>query len=285
MAYRSLAYRSLLGAIALTALSISSAGAQIFDYSKYPDLKGQWLPIGGPGRFDISKAWGPEQQAPLTPEYQTIFEANVADQEAGGQGWDRDWVCQSPGMPRVTNGYGQIEFVIAPGSIHILTQHIHDNRRIFTDGRDWPADLPHTFIGYSIGRWIDTNHDGHYDLLEVETRGFKGPRSYDTSGLPLHLDNQTIVKERIYADKADHEVAHDEVTVIDHALTRPWTVMKNYRRQADPQPYRREISCFENNDHVEIGKEPYMLSADRHLMPTKKDQPPPDLRYFKKTQK
>jgi hypothetical protein len=275
-------YRSLLGAVALTALSISSAGAQILDYSKYPNLKGQWLPIGGPGRFDISKAWGPEQEAPLTPEYQALFQANLADQAAGGQGWDRDWVCQSPGMPRVTNGYGQMEFVITPGSIHILTQHIHDNRRIFTDGRDWPADIPPTFVGYSIGRWIDTNYDGHYDLLEVETRGLKGPRSYDTSGLPLHLDNQTIVKERISVDKADHEVAHDEVTVIDHALTRPWTVMKNYHRAADPRPYWREISCFENNDHVEIGKEPYMLSADRYLMPTKKDQPPPDLKYFRK---
>ena len=171
------------------------------------------------------------------------------------------------------------------GSVHILTQHIHDNRRIFTDGRDWPANLPATFIGYSIGRWVDTNFDGHFDLLEVETRGLKGQRSYDTSGLPLHLDGQTIVKERIYVDKADPEVAHDEVTVIDHALTRPWTVMKNYRRVADPRPYWREISCFENNDHVEIGKEPYMLSADRYLMPTKKDQPPPDLRYFKQTQK
>jgi hypothetical protein len=185
----------------------------------------------------------------------------------------------------VTNGYGQIEFVIARGSVHILTQHIHDNRRIFTDGRDWPAELPHTFIGYSIGHWIDTNQDGHFDVLEIETRGFKGPRSYDTSGLPLHLDNQTIVKEHLYVDKADPEIAHDEVTVIDHALTRPWTVTKNYRRAQDPRPYWRETSCFENNDHVEIGKEPYMLSADRFLMPTKKDQPPPDLRYFKPAQK
>jgi len=267
------------------ALSLSSGRAEILDYSKYPDLKGQWLPIGGPGRFDISKGWGPEQEAPLTPEYQAIFQANLADQEAGGQGWDRDWVCQSPGMPRITNGYGQMEFVITPGGVHILTQHIHDNRRIFTDGRDWPADIPPTFVGYSIGTWLDTNHDGHYDLLEVETRGLKGPRSYDTSGLPLHLDNRTIVKESIYVDKADHEVAHDEVTVIDDALTRPWTVMKNYHRQKDPQPYWREVSCFENNDHVEIGKEPYMLGAGRYLMPTKKDQPPPDLRYFKQTQK
>jgi len=31
---------------------------------------------------------------------------------------------------------------------------------------------------------------------------------------------------------------------------------------------------------VQIGKENYMRSADGYLMPTKKDQPPPDLRYF-----
>jgi hypothetical protein len=34
-----------------------------------------------------------------------------------------------------------------------------------------------------------------------------------------------------------------------------------------------------------IGKENYFLSADGLLMPAKKDQPPPDLRYFKQTQK
>ena len=110
-------------------------------------------------------------------------------------------------MPRVTNGYGEIEFVVTPDTTHILVQHIHDNRRIFTDGRDWPAELEPTFLGYSIGKWIDTDGDGRYDVLEVETRGFRGPRAFDASGLPLHEDNQTIVKERIYLDKADPNVA------------------------------------------------------------------------------
>jgi hypothetical protein len=279
-------YRSLFAAMALGALSVSSAGAQVLDYSRYANLKGQWLPIGGPGRYDIAKYWGPGQEAPLTREYQALFEANLADQAAGGQGNDRDFVCQSPGMPRVTNGYGETEFVITPDTTYVMTQHIHDNRRIFTDGRDWPANLEPAFLGYSIGRWIDTNQDGHFDLLEVETRGpFKGPRSYDTSGIPLHQDNQTIVKERIYLDKSDPDVAHNEVTVIDHALTRPWTVTKNYHRVSGSQPFWHEINCAENNNHLEISKEPYMLSADGHLMPTKKDQPPPDLRYFKRTQK
>jgi hypothetical protein len=36
---------------------------------------------------------------------------------------------------------------------------------------------------------------------------------------------------------------------------------------------------------VVIGKENYFLPGDVFLMPTKKDQPPLDLRYFKQTRK
>jgi hypothetical protein len=279
-------YRSLLAAIALAALCAQDVRAQILDYSKYPNLHGQWGPIGGPGRYDIGKPWGPGQEAPLTREYQALFEENLKDQASGGQGWDRDYVCQSPGMPRVTNGYGQLEFVITPTTVHFMTQHIHDNRRIFTDGRDWPTNLEPAYLGYSIGKWIDTTGSGRYDRLDVETRGpFRGPRAYDTSGIPLHRDNETIVKEKIFVDPADPDVLHDEVTVIDNALTRPWVVMKNYRRVADPQPYWREVNCMDNNNHVEIGQQNYMLSADGLLMPTKKDQPAPDLRYFNQSRK
>ena len=274
--------RTLIGAVAMAAvLGAGATPAQAFDDTKYPDLKGQWRPIGGPMRFDTLKAWGQGQGAPLNAKYQAIFEANLEDQAAGGQGTTPTFTCISPGMPRVTNGYGQIEIVITPQTTHILVQHIHDNRRIFTDGRDWPAVIEPTLIGYSIGKWVDTTGGGRYDALEVETRGFKGPRAFDSSGIPLDGDNQTIVKERIHLDAADRNVYHDEVTVIDHALTRPWTVDKRYRRENTAQPYWREVSCSENNNHLEIAKQPYMLSADGFLMPTKKDQPPPDLRYFK----
>ena len=69
-------------------------------------------------------------------------------------------------------------------------------------------------------------------------------------------------------------------------VTRPWTVVKNYRRVAAKGPiWWREDICAENNVHVVIGQEDYFLSADGLLMPTRKDQPPPDLRYFKPTAK
>lgn len=216
----------------------------------------------------------------MTAEYQARFEANLADQAAGGQGIGETYACVSPGMPRVTNAYGQTEFVITPSTTHILVENIRDSRRIFTDGRDWPAQIQPSMLGYSIGKWIDTDNDGKFDVLEVETRAFMGPRAYDASGIPLHDDNQTIVKERLYIDKNDPNTLVDEVTVFDNALTQPWSVRKSYRRQSDPQPVWTEAVCGEGNNHVQIGNQNYMISGDGHLMPTKKGQQPPDLRYF-----
>src|SRR5260370_38974902 len=118
--------RSLIGAVALAAALLTTVvGARAFDDAKYPDLKGQWRAIGGPMRYDGSKPWGPGQEAPLTAEYQALFEANLADQAAGGQGLDRDYVCSSPGMPRATNGYGQMEIVVPPDTTHGLIQQLH----------------------------------------------------------------------------------------------------------------------------------------------------------------
>ncbi len=287
-------YRSSIGAVALAVslgvtLGATVGGALAFDESKYPDWKGAWRRVAVPGvvgqpSYDPTKRGGRAQEAPLTPEYQAIFEANLKDQAAGGQGTDPTYTCLSPGMPRVMTTFAPFEIVVTPQMTNFLIQHIHDSRRIFTDGRDWPKKIVPTFVGYSIGRWIDMDGDGRYDMLEIETRGLKGPRSYDPAGLPFHSDNQSIFKERVYSDKADPNLLHDEITTIDNALTRPWTVTKTYSRLQIKQPEWVEEVCAEGNGDVEIGKEGYFLSGDGHLMPTKKDQAPPDLRYFKLTE-
>jgi hypothetical protein len=285
-------YRSLLGAIALAALSVSIANAEILDYSKYPNLKGQWsrfIVPGLPGQpsFDQTKTWGFGQEAPLTPEYKAVLEASLADQAKGGQGNFTDGSrCLAYGMPLMMAAFYPQEYVITPETTYILINNADHGRRIYTDGRDWPKEIEATYQGYSIGKWLDEDGDGRYDILEVETRGpFKGPRVYDATGLPLHRDNQSIFKERIYLDRADPNILHDEITVIDRALTRPWTVDKRYIRNADPQPVWLEYVCNENNAQISVGKDNYYLSADGFLMPARKDQPPPDLRYFKQTQK
>jgi hypothetical protein len=289
-----MALRHLSCAAALAATLLTSAGALAFDEQKYPDLKGEWRRVAVPPgpilgvQFDPHKPAGLGQQAPLTPEYQVIFEANLAEQAQGGQAGDPTYRCLSPGMPRVMGPYGEMEIVVLPDTTYILIDHIHDSRRIYTDGRDFPAKMADDpqFTGYSIGRWIDEDGDGRYDTLIVETRGLKGPRTYEMTGLPMHQDNQTIISERIYLDKNDPNMLHDQITTIDHALTRPWIVTKDYRRTPTKAPiWWEESVCAENNVHVTIGDEVYFLSGDGLLMPSKKDQPAPDLRYFKQSRK
>src|SRR6202163_4563411 len=258
--------RKLIGPITVVGALTMAGGVCAAESARYPNWKGAWeryVPPGsvvspsglrtpgGQPSFDQTKPWGRGQQAPLTPEYQKVLEDSIADQASGGQGNNFDRArCLPTGMPHMMT-FGPLEFVVTPDTTYILigTQA----RRIFTDGREWPKEIEPSYAGYSIGKWIDENGDGLYDVLEVETRGFKGPRVYDASGLPLHFDNESVFKERIYLDKTDPKIIHDQVTVIDHALTRPWTVDKRYVHASNPHPDWREGSCVEGSGLVALG--------------------------------
>jgi hypothetical protein len=277
-------FRSSMGAIALTAAALLTlSGAAAFDETKYPDWSGQWKRAPGTvNSWDETKRPGSPQRPPLTPEYQAIWEASMADQAAGGQGLDTRVTCVSNGMPRLMTILRTMGFVVTPEITYVMFEN-NLPRWIYTDGRRFSEEEEATYAGYSIGKWLDTDHDGRFDTLEVETRNFKGPRNYEPSGLPLHADNQSVIKERLFLDATNRDILHNEITVIDHALTRPWTVMKNYHRVRKVEWH--EDLCSESNNHVVIGKENYFLSGDGFLMPAKKDQAPPDLRYFKPMKK
>jgi len=269
---------NLFASLAIAAAALTATAAHAQDLSKYPDWSGQWKkPAGVGNNFDFGKPAGRGQQAPLTPEYQAIFDANSADRAEGGLGGDPTGLCLPHGMPRMMIAVYPIELIVTPATVYILTDYT-THRRIFTDGRPWPKEILPSFNGYSIGRWSDTDGDGVYDLLEVETRGFKAPRTFEGSGLPLHDDGQTVIKERLQLDPANKDILRNETTVIDNALTRPWTVTRSYRR--DRNPTWDFVDCAEHNPHVRVGKESYMVSADGYLMPTKVGQAPPDPRYF-----
>src|SRR5437016_14575322 len=278
-----MSYRSSICAVALaTALLATPSAAQVVDFGKYPDLKGQWVRTPGTPNNWIQLGGPP----PLTPEYKKIWDDITADLQAGGPGNWPSTFCIPAGMPAMMSFYDPGEIIVMPEITYILISHNDDSyRRIYTDGRDWPAEAELTFAGYSIGKWIDEDGDGKYDVLEVETRFLKNPRGYDISGIPFHSDNKAIIKERIYLDKADRNVLYDEITVIDNAMTRPYSKTQKALRNPNPRPVWHSDVCSENNTHIRIGQENYYLSADGYLMPAKKDQPPPDLRYFKQTSK
>jgi hypothetical protein len=280
--------RGAVATILLTAMAffVSAVAARAFDDAKYPPLDGQWTRAVVPGEaglpsFDPAKPPGRGQQAPLTPEYQAKFEATLAEHAASGLGDVVSTTCLAPGMPMMMQAYEPMQITVLPETTYILIDHVHEaHRRIFTDGRDWPKRVEPTFAGYSIGQWIDEDGDGRYDVLEAETRYFKGPRVYDSSGIPLHEDDESVIKERIFLDKADRNLLHDQITVADRALTRPWTVMKNYRRNLDQFAEWPEYICNDQIPFVRIGDETYKLSPDGYLMPTRANQPPPATTYF-----
>ena len=269
-----------LKALVATVLTLSPLGAAAQDMTKYPDWSGQWMkPTGiGNGQWDITKPNGRGQEPPLTAEYRTIYEGRLAERASGGIGGDPTAQCIPHGMPRMMIGVYPMELVVTPKATYMLSDY-NEPRRIFTDGRDWPSSVEPTFNGYSIGRWIDATGEGRFNLLEVETRSFRNPRTFEGSGIPLHEDGESIIKERFFLDQADKNLLHIDITTIDHALTRPWSVSRPYRRE--PNPIWLFVDCSEDNRHVWVGKDSYFVSGDGYLMPTKKGQAPPDLRYFK----
>jgi hypothetical protein len=271
-------------ALVVTALAvIMSAGASAAIAAEtYPDFESQWRSAERGDSWDPKKPPGLAQQAPLTPEYQAVFEASLRDQAAGGRGNNYQSSCVLDGMPRMMSLTAPIEILIQPHLTFFIFQEAFA-RRIHTDGAAMPAAEPPSFQGYSIGKWVDEDGDGRYDVFEVETRNFKGPRAMDSTGLPLHKDNQTVVKERLYLDKNDKDLLRNDITTIDHAFTRPWTVTKTYIRERNPR--WAEYNCQPPPGAVFIGLDEYRLSPEGKLRPLYEGQQPPDLRYFKPAQK
>ena len=274
---------SLLGCIAGTALSLATmTGAHAFDESKYPDWRGWWqqLPTG-------STAWDPSrspgaQNAPLTGEYRAIYEASLKREAEGGIEADPVKRCIPAGFPRVMMALKPMEIVIMPGATYFMIQEFNTLRRVYTDGRKFPADFELSYTGYSIGEWHDTKGSGRYDTLTIETRGIRGPHAYDASGIPFHKDSEAVVTEKVQADKDNPDILRDEVATVDHALTRPWTVTRSYRRAGREALLNwSEHLCIEDQSRVVIDEQIYKLSPEGLLMPVRKGQKAPDLGFFK----
>jgi hypothetical protein len=98
----------------VSALTMTVASAHAFDASAYPDLKGQWTRATPQDSFDPSKPPGRGQQAPLTPEYQAIFEANQREREAGVPPTWPGVTCLPPGMPATMTAYEPMEIIVLP---------------------------------------------------------------------------------------------------------------------------------------------------------------------------
>src|SRR5262249_50758397 len=125
--------------VAMAVLGAPMAAAQAQDLSKYPDFSGQWRkPEGiGNGPWDVTKPGGRGQQAPLTPEYQAVYEAKLAERATGSLNGDPTAQCIPHGMPRAMVAIYPMEIIVTPKTTYVLSDY-NEPRRIFTDGRTWP---------------------------------------------------------------------------------------------------------------------------------------------------
>jgi hypothetical protein len=156
-------FRGLTGALLST-----TATAQMVDFGKYPNFAGQWSrPAGNPNNW---------RQVAGPPPYTAESEKKFAEIQAiSKQGNPANWpstFCIPTGMPAMMNLYNPMEIVITPAETYVLMSHNNDQiRRIYTDGRSWPADSEYepTYAGYSIGKWVDEDGDGKYDVVTKPT--------------------------------------------------------------------------------------------------------------------
>lgn len=254
-------------AAGLAGLAATAATAQP-EGERYPDWSGQWQRIG-------SLNWPPEGYdeagpPPLTDEYMAIWERYRELQEAGIPAGDPPSTCLPPGMPRMMKMSFPMEIIIAPETTYIYGEWASQFRRIYTDGRDWPDYILPSFNGYSIGEWSDTDGDGAYDTLSAETRAIKGPRSFDSRGVPLHENDETVVHEEITL--VDAQTLQNTITTIDDALTGPWTIEQQYDRETENIVWT-EYACAENNRHLKLGDDWYFIGPGGTLEPTMEGQP------------
>jgi hypothetical protein len=215
--------------VALVALAVAGSAQAA---PAPPDWSGVWAPAE-PNIFDPSAMQVPDNKArrdlymmrdfpPYTPEWEARYSAIIASNRAGKPNNDPAARCLPLGMPRMMALY-PVEFVILPERTLFLFEQYSQVRRIWTDGRPHEADPDPGFVGDSIGHW-----EG--DTLVIDTIGIRGDLTFDTLGTP-HSDALHIV-ERMR--RTDVDTLEDRITIEDpKAFTKPWTVVRHYRRHPD----------------------------------------------------
>jgi hypothetical protein len=199
------------------------------------DFDGIWLNQGGVG-WTPGKPPGPGQHPPLTPEYQHIFAKLLANAAAGRPTGDITAKCLPQGMPRIMTMTYPMEITVGRGRVNVYAEWMEQTRRIYTDGRPLDPDPDPTYYGRSVGHW-----EGN--ILVATTFGFRDDTDLETSGLPK--SEKMIAYERMWL--ADDDTLRDEITLVDSkALSKPWAVVKTYKR-APADFTLLPYVCLENN--------------------------------------
>ena len=193
---------------------------------------------GGGGGRGGSKS---EPWMPWMPWSAAVYDYNSKNESK----YDPEGYCLPPGGPRMMATPYQAEIIQLPEHNRILMVFegaTHIWREIYMDGRKFPEGdaLNPTYLGYSIGRWLDK------DTLVVENKGFNENSWLDYFGHP-HTDKMEVVERWTRPNK--NQLRY-EATITDlGAYTRPFTVMWDNTRWVEGGELPEYI-CQENNQYL-----------------------------------
>lgn len=195
-----------------------------------PDLTGIWFA----GIRDFVTLDDRRIDIPLTPDYAAVRARRVKAMDEGKPMPDYVSTCQAFGMPRIMS-YGVMEFVHRPEQLWVISEVMHEVRRIYLDGKPHGEWQESTFGGVSTGHW-----EG--DTLVIETRKLR-PGFMSMTGIPY--SDRMVVIERIRM--VNRNALENEMTLTDPvALTRPWKIVQRYERK-EPGFEIGEFICNEYN--------------------------------------
>jgi len=185
-----------------------------------------------PDPVDLTGLWG--RPAILSKHEFELTEAGEASNATYDPTIDDPILrCVSDGLIRMSHGPFSIEVAERAGRIIVLHEDLHEVRRIYLDGRDFPEGIEDASLamGYSIGRWEGST-------LVVESRGLKRT-VWDAGGMPI--SSGATVTERWYLGDEGH--LHVEFRMLDPVNYHRPVEMHTVRRKRPDDEEIMEYSC------------------------------------------
>jgi len=170
-------------------------------------------------------------------------------------------------MPRAMNLVLPMEIVITPGTTYILMEYLSMLRRIYTDGRSFPTDEDPSWMGYSIGKWIDESAPAASTCSQSRPQS-QEPAHVRSSGCcctgtarPSSMSGSISTRPTRHPARRDHGSRPRAHSPLDggeeHAARAQADLGRNrFARGQRPRQYRISTTCS---------------TGDGELMPSKKD--------------
>ncbi len=216
------------------------------DLANLPDWSGVWTPVPPPSPGTPPQHAG--QWVDNEPQWKPAAARQIAALEAdekAGRPHNIYLNCLPEGMPSfMIMTLNALEILFTPGRVTILGEFDGNRlRRIFTDGRQHPADPDLTFDGHSIGRW-----EG--GTLTVDTVGVL-PEVFLPLGQGVGLPNNGDMHIVEHIHLAGPDLLQDDILVTaPHMLEKPWAYTRKFKRHRGADADIVEASCRQG-DFVE----------------------------------